>query len=158
MENEITNTGIELDTKLSITTEGTSYLKTTYKWATFLAIMGFIGSGIMVLVAIVLMIISPFLGTTSKLGSTFGVPMFLIGLIYLALGVLYFFPAYYLYNFSDKMKSALYSNRQDELDNSLKNLKKVFKFMGIMTIVLISAYIIMIPVFIFISLTKNMAM
>jgi len=48
------------------------------------------------------------------------------------------------------MKVALELNKQDELDNSFSNLKKMFKFLGIMTIVLISAYLIMIPIILFI--------
>jgi hypothetical protein len=157
MENEITNAGIEMDTKLSITSEGTSYLKTTYKWATFLAILGFIGSGIICLIAIGFMVASPFIGSSTKLGSAFGLPMILVGVVYLLLGVLYFFPAFYLYNFSNKMKVALELNKQDELDNSFSNLKKMFKFLGIMTIVLISAYLIMIPIILFISFSRGMA-
>lgn len=156
MENEITNAGIDKDEKLSITSEGAGYLKTTYKWASFLAILGFIGSGIICLIAIGILIVSPFLGSSSKFGSAMGFPMTLIGIVYLLLGVLYFFPAYYLYNFSNKMKVALELNKQEELDNSLSNLKRMFKFLGIMTIVLISAYLIMIPVFLFISFSKNM--
>jgi Zn-dependent protease with chaperone function len=106
MENEITNAGIEMETKLSISSDGRTYLTTTAKWATFLAILAFIGTGIMVLVGIFMMIISPL----SKLGSTFGFPASLFGLLYMILAVLYFFPAFYLYKFADKTKSALYNN------------------------------------------------
>ncbi|MEI9954765.1 MAG: hypothetical protein WDM90_00275 [Ferruginibacter sp.] len=41
-----------LTTELHIDSTGHSYLYETAKWATFLAIIGFIGSGILVLVAI----------------------------------------------------------------------------------------------------------
>jgi len=141
MENEITNAGLEMETKMTISSEGSSYLKTTAKWATFIAILGFIGTGIMVLVAFFMMIISPM----SKLNSTFGFPMSLIGVLYLIMAVLYFFPAYYLYNFAGKAKLALEAGNQEVFDDSLKNLKKMFKFIGIMTIVMIAAYLIAIP-------------
>lgn len=152
MEQEITNTNPEMEAKLCITPDGSSYLKTSAKWGTFLAILGFIGSGIMVFVALLMLIISPL----SKLSSTLGLPMSLLGVVYLLLAILYFFPAYYLYNFADKTKIALDTNNQDVLDDSLKNLKKMFKFIGIMTIVLIATYLIMIPTILILSFSKGM--
>jgi len=152
MENEIMNESIEQEASLAITLDGSSYLTSTAKWATFLSILGFIGTGIMVFAGITMMIISPM----SKLGSPFGFPLTLLGLLYIVLAVLYFFPAYYLYNFARKSKVALYNNDQEELDESLMNLKKTFKFLGIMTIVLVSAYIIMIPAIFIFSFAKGM--
>lgn len=152
MENEITNASMEMEEKLTITSDGNSYLTTTAKWATFLSILGFVGTGIMVLVGVFMMFISPM----TKLGSTFGIPVALFGLLYLLMAVLYFFPAYYLYNFASKTKLALYNNRQDELDEGLKNLKKMFKFLGIMTIIIVSLYLIMIPAILVFSFAKGM--
>ena len=152
MEQEITNTNAEMEAKLCITPYGSSYLKTSAKWATFLAILGFIGSGIMVFVALLMLIISPI----SKLSSTLGLPMSLLGVVYLLLAIFYFFPAYYLYNFADKTKIALDSNNQDVLDDSLKNLKRMFKFIGIMTIVLIAIYLIMIPTVLILTFSKGL--
>lgn len=154
MENEMTHAGIEVETKLSITTEGGEYLKVASSWATFLAILGFIGTGFIVLASFFMMVMSPFIGSLSKFGGTFGFPMILLGVVYLLIGVVYFFPAYYLYNFANKIKIALINNNQEMLDQSLKNLKKMFKYIGIMSIVLISLYLIMIPVMIFISFSK----
>jgi len=34
------------------------------------------------------------MGSSTKLGSAFGLPMILVGVVYLLLGVLYFFPAF----------------------------------------------------------------
>jgi hypothetical protein len=152
MEQEITNTGIEMETKLCITSDGSSYLKTTAKWATFLSILGFIGSGIMVFAALLMLIISPL----SKLSSTLGFPMAFLGVIYLLLAIFYFFPAYYLYNFANKTKLALDTDNQEVLDDSLKNLKKMFKFIGIMTIVLITTYLIMIPTILILGFSKGL--
>lgn len=152
MEQEITNTNAEMEAKLCITPAGNSYLKTSAKWATFLAILGFIGSGIMVFVALLMLIISPI----SKLSSTLGLPMSLLGVVYLLLAIFYFFPAYYLYNFADKTKIALDTNNQDVLDDSLKNLKRMFKFIGIMTIVLIATYLIMIPTVLILTFSKGL--
>lgn len=149
MENEIMNTSNEMETKLSITSEGSAYLISTAKWATFLSVIAFIGSGIMIFVAIIMM----FMPAISAFAHF---PMSLLSIIYLLLAVLYFFPAYYLYTFAGKVKLALYNNIQEDLDESLRNLKRTFKFLGIMTIVLISAYIILIPSILIFSFAKGL--
>ena len=153
MENEITNASIEMEAKLSITSEGSSYLTTTAKWATFLSIIGFIGTGIMVFLGVTMMATL----SLSSIRPMLGFPASIIGVIYIVLAVLYFFPAYYLYNFASKTKLALYNTNQAALDESLMNLKNTFKFLGIMTIVLISAYIILIPTMLFFVVSKGMA-
>lgn len=152
MESEITNSINEQDPELIISADGRDYLKIASKWATFLAILGFIGTGFMVLAGVIMAIISP----TSKLGSTFGFPMGLLGILYILLAALYFFPAFYLFQFASKSKIALDTINQNEFDNSLKNLKKMFKFLGIMTIVLISAYIIAIPTVVILTVSKGL--
>lgn len=152
MESEITNSIIAQDPELIISTDGREYLKVASKWATFLAVLGFIGTGFMVLAGIIMVVVSPM----SKLGSTFGVPMSLLGGLYILLAALYFFPAFYLFKFASKSKIALDTINQNEFDNSLKNLKRMFKFLGIMTIVLISAYIIAIPTVIILTVSKGM--
>ena len=61
-------------------------------------------------------------------------------IVYLAAAVLLFFPCLYLYKFSIKMQLAVKSVSQENLDESLMNLKSMFKFYGILTIVLLSFY------------------
>jgi hypothetical protein len=156
MENEITNSSIESESKLYITSQGSSDLKTTAKWANFLAILGFVGIGFMVLAGVLMIIFSPIMNSSSTFGSSFAFPIVLMGVLYILISVLYFFPTYYLYNFANKMKLAIITNNQDLIDESFKNLKKISKFIGIMTIVLISLYLIMIPVLIFVGISKSM--
>ena len=114
------------------------YLRETAKWANFLAIMGFIGIGFMVLAAL-------FAGALfSALPSDGGVANVMSGgaitIIYLILALLYFFPVYYLYKFATNMKAALSRNNEDVLTEAFLNLKSHYKFMGIFTIVILSIY------------------
>jgi hypothetical protein len=153
MESEITNSIIEHDQELVINADGRTYLNIASKWAKLLAVLGFIGTGFMVLAGIIMAVVTSF---TSRLGSPFGLPMGLLGLLYILMAALYFFPAYYLYNFASKTKIALDSINQSEFDSSLKNLKKMFKFLGIMTVALIAAYIIAIPTILIFSFSKGM--
>jgi len=58
-----------------------------------------------------------------------------IAAIYVAMAVLYFFPFLFLYRFSNRMQSALRSNDQQTLINSLGNLRAYFRFVGILVII-----------------------
>ena len=153
MEQEITNSVTEQNPQLIINENGRQYLKTASKWATFLAIMGFIGTGFLILAGLFISVLSPL---TSRINPSFGFPFWLLGLFYILFASLYFFPSLYLYNFASKAKTALFNLNQDEFDSSLKNLKKMFKFFGIMTIIILVVYIIAIPVFFIFSISNGM--
>jgi hypothetical protein len=67
--------------------------------------------------------------------------------------VLLFFPCLYLNKFSVKMKTALNSINQEDFEDSFKNLKSLFKFYGILSIILLSFYAL---VFLIVMLTVAM--
>jgi hypothetical protein len=58
--------------------------------------------------------------------------------------------------FGSKIKSAFENNDQAALDEGLKNLKRLFTFFGVLTIIVISAYIIIIPTMFIFGLSKSM--
>jgi hypothetical protein len=64
----------------------------------------------------------------------------MITTLYLAIAVLYFFPCLFLFHFSLRLKAALRDNDQVRLTSSLKSQKTLFKYVGIMTIVVLSLY------------------
>ncbi len=130
---------------LSIETQSKSFLTETAKWAKFLAIIGFIACVFIVLAGIVVAT------QTDEINRSFrkygeSNPMFELGpatiIIYIAIAVLYFFPCLYLLRFSNEMKSALAADDQNKLTTAFQNLKSVFKFFGITTIILISLYLL----------------
>lgn len=123
-----------------ITFESMSYLNTASKWAKFLAIIGFIGVGILALLGIFLTITLTF--TQRMAPSVFPFPMGLLGLIYIVFAAINFFPALYLYQFSESTKRALYLRETASMTDAMNNLKRVFKYFGIMTIVVIAMYIL----------------
>ncbi len=107
-------------------------LSETAKWAKFLAIVGFVMLGLIVLAALFMFIAG---------ASTFGGASFLgIAFGYLLMAALYFFPTYYLYLFSRKIKLGFNSSIQSEVDEAFLNLKKLFKFVGILMIIMLSIY------------------
>lgn len=136
----------------NFTTDGTGisaeikgYLKETAKWSKFLSIVGFVMVGIMVIAGLIMGTVGA--SAFSALGPDAG-PMGMLGggmfmVIYLLLALLYFFPTLYLYRFSSKMQTALNSDSQNDLTESFKNLKSVFKFWGIFTAIFIGLYALM---------------
>ncbi|KOS05202.1 hypothetical protein AM493_03490 [Flavobacterium akiainvivens] len=123
--------------ELHVNAEAQSFLRETAKWATFLSILGFIGLGFMLLGGIFMMALGSSLATA-------GSPMsgVVVGLIYLIMAGLYFFPILYLNRFASKIKDALNSNRTDILTEAFGNLKSHYKFVGIATIVGIALFIL----------------
>jgi hypothetical protein len=127
---------------IHIDNQSSAYLHEASRWAKFLAIVGFVFCGILAIVAL-------FAG--SILGSImdkFGSPAsgYLSGafftIIYLALALLYFFPCLYLYRFGSKAQVALKNNDNEQMTNSFRNLKSCFRFLGILTIVILSFYVL----------------
>jgi hypothetical protein len=114
------------------------YLNETRKWTIFLSILGFIFLGLMVIMAI---FAGTFFSSMSGGMAPAGTGIFL-SIIYLLMAVLYFFPILYLYKFSVHSKRAIYGESTDELTLAFKNLKSHYKFMGILTIVLLSIYLL----------------
>jgi hypothetical protein len=112
-----------------------SYLLVSSKWSKFLAIVGFVGMAIMMLIGLLMLVGLPFLSALSKTA-----PMWGIGVLYLLFGVMYYFPTLYLYRFSEKIKRGIQENDESILTDGFLNLKKMFKFVGIVMIVVLSMY------------------
>jgi len=131
---ENTNQTPELIIDLPIRT----FLTETGRWGKFLAILGFISSGLLTLLAVFLML-TPSMGLTARFTASFG---FIVGPMYLLMALLYFFPSRYLYIFSSSVNTALFSNDQDALSAGFESLKSNFKFWGILMICMIGFYIL----------------
>ncbi|NQT78575.1 MAG: hypothetical protein HQ565_12760 [Bacteroidetes bacterium] len=116
------------------------YLVATRKWALFLAIIGFIGLGIMILVALFMMAFS----TTYSAFPGSGIPFVFIGFLYLIISVVYFFPVYYLLKFSTNMKKAVLLKNEITLEEAFRFLKNHYQFVGILMIIIISLYLLII--------------
>jgi len=113
-----------------------SYLLETSKWAKLLAILGFVGIGILVLMGIFVMVGLPVLGKFSA--SSF--PMGFMGFFYFIIAALYYVPVNDLYIFSKEIKSGILLKNIPAVTYAFKNLKSMFKYIGIFTIVILSIY------------------
>ncbi len=130
--------------ELQLTEVIKSNLVEAAKWAKFIAIIGFIGTGFMVVVGLffgtIMGMVSRLEGTeTAALPPFFGA---IIAVVYILLAFLYFFPIKYLYDFSSKVKRAVELTDQDLFSEAILKLKSHYKYIGILMIVMIGLYIV----------------
>lgn len=119
---------------LNITPEAAGYLKESGSWGRFLAIMGFVFIGLVILVGL-------FAGAVlGQIGAPMGISGGFFSILYLLIGLLYFFPVWYLFKFATNARSAIDRKDGQALTTSLENLKSMFKFMGIFMIIILALY------------------
>ena len=122
-----------------------SHLAEAAKWAKFLAIVGFVMCGLIVVIAvfadsIVALISNPYndgYSSSARLAEGTGV---FVAVFYIGFAIVFFFPYLFLLRFANRMRSALNTNDQLTLNSSFQNLKIMFRYVGILTIVLLSFY------------------
>ena len=117
------------------------------RWGKFLAIVGFV---MCALIAVSGIFFGTYFSTMYNRTSQFddsGVTSnmangmaFTMAFVYIIIAVLYFFACLFLYRFATKMRIALNSNQQDDLNLSFQNLKKLFRYVGILTIIILVIY------------------
>lgn len=137
----IEDIGSNAPKQLSLSDHAIGFLRETAKWANFLSIVGFIGIGLIVLGALfggafMASAASEFGGGPLAAGGAF------FTIIYLLVAVLYFFPVYYLFKFAKNMKAALQAKDEETLTKGFEYMKSHYKFIGILTIVLLSFYVL----------------
>ncbi len=139
--------------ELQIDHEVSSHLRETAKWAKFLSIVGFVGLGLILVVVL-------FAGSmvasysSSPLTAAFSGGGTLQIILLLVMVALYFFPCLFMFNFSSKMLRALHNNDQYTLVASFRQLKLCYKFIGILTLVLISIYALIFVIGLIFAVTR----
>ena len=134
--------------ELQVDQQRISYLSETARWAKFLSIVGFVFSALLVIFSLffgsIISIFSKLGSNSDSFGSSAVMSYYSYGITiaYIIIALLYFFPCLYLFNFSSKMQTALRNNDQINLNAAFGNLKSCFKFVGILTIVVLSFYLL----------------
>ncbi len=124
--------------KIEIDHEIISNLNTTRKWTMFLAILGFIFLGFIIVFGL---IAGTFLSTFKSNEVNLGIPESLMIIMFIVIAAIYFFPVYFLFQFSRHTSKAVETLDKQDLNKAVKNLKAYFTYIGIMAIVVISIYI-----------------
>ena len=129
--------------ELQVDHEVSSHLRETAKWAKFLSIVGFVFIGfILVFLAIAGSRVASY-SYSSPIGAALGSGGFMQIVLLFAMVALYFFPCLFMFQFANKMLRALRNNDQYTLVASFRQLKLCYKYVGILTIVIISIYVLL---------------
>ena len=123
--------------EMRITDRMKSMLAETAKWAKLLSIIGFIVIGLMVIAGL---FAGSMMASMSSLsgGPAMGGGLFTV--IYLLVAALYFFPILYLYQFATGAQKALASGSDSDIEMAFESLRKHYRFLGILMIVILSIY------------------
>ena len=141
--NELTDSG--QIAPLQIDSKGTAHLEEARKWAHFLSIIGFIGIGLMLMLFVFFSAFMPdMMNQTGAAAYPSVFPTVLVQAIFLISALIYFFPVYFLNRYAAYMKAALHRGDQEMLNQSFLNLKRLFRFMGVITIFILALYVVVI--------------
>jgi hypothetical protein len=129
---------------LGIDENSKAHLTEAARWAKFLAIVGFVVCGLVVILGIFAgSIFNSMFGRMGE-GELSGMDMSGLGammsVFYIGFALLYFLPCLFLFRFANQMKMAFENYEQEMLNNSFQNLKKMFRFVGILTIIILCIY------------------
>ncbi len=125
---------------MQLSEQGKKYLLEASKWATFIAIVGFIAIGLLVIMSFS---IGTILANLPE-GSLGGLSPKFFSFFYLIAAGIYFIPVFFLFQFGQKTKQALMQDDHNLLTFGLKKLRSHYKFIGIIFIVFITLYIFLI--------------
>ncbi|WP_410220630.1 DUF5362 family protein [Pedobacter sp.] len=128
--------------QLIVTEDMRSYIYDMAKWANFLAIVGFFVSALLVLTAMGMsaaMTANPELG--KLMGPMGGVGASVFGIMFFVQAVIVFVPSLLLVQYAGKAKNGVLYGNQESLSDAFSRLKTLFRFWGILTIVIIVFYI-----------------
>lgn len=132
------NPGTEESPKIVIDEYGKSYMLETARWAKFLAIIGFVAFGLIMIGLVALMVNMPKMqGELGTYSTGYGMGTVIS---YAVLIAIFFYPMYALYKFARLVKTAVLTTNQKQFDDAFRYLKNTFKFWGIYTIILLILY------------------
>lgn len=125
---------------LCIDDESKIYLKEIAMWGKFMAILGFIKFGFLLLYTIVFPLVA------HKIQTHFDHDLPVIGItcFFLFMAVLVYFPTNFLYRFARCTKRALKQNNQDIMRHAFQSLKAYYRYVGILLIIMLCTYPIII--------------
>lgn len=122
-----------LSNDLSINETSQVHLLAASKWGKFLSIVGFVFCGLMLIAGIYMTVVG--VSASGVYAAYAGEAAKIAGITYILTSIILVFPCLYLNKFSNKVQEAIRSSSQENLDTAFINLKAMFKFYGIVTIV-----------------------
>jgi formate hydrogenlyase subunit 3/multisubunit Na+/H+ antiporter MnhD subunit len=125
--------------KIEIGQETLKILNTIRKWTMFLAILGFIGIGVLLIAGI---FTGTFLIVFNTSDADKGLTEILFFSLLISLALIYFFPVFYMFRFSKNTSEAVRNIDREKLHKAFKNLKAFYVYIGILVITILVLYVI----------------
>ncbi|MFH0842423.1 MAG: DUF5362 family protein [Bacteroidota bacterium] len=125
--------------KIELEIETLRDLDRTRRWTMFLAILGFIAIGVLLIVGIFTGI---FLSIFNKGDTSTSYPGWLVCIIIISTSVINFFPMLYIFRFSKFISGVAKSHDKEELKKAFKNLRSYFTYVGVVVIVALVVYVV----------------
>lgn len=120
-------------------------LRRTRPWVLFLAVLGFITSGFMVLLGMAMTLMSSFMG---GMQDELGFPPIILGLVYLFVAAIYFFPCLLLQRYASAIRELVSGGGVVALEDALERQQSFWRLLGILALVTIVLYLLVILGFI----------
>lgn len=137
----LTSTDTTVEIIPQLTPESINYLLKAAKWAKFLAILGFIISGLIILAGIAMsFVLNKVSGMDEMVPVNIPFSPAILSILYIAMAVVYLIPVIFLNTFSNNAIKAVKLSSTQKMTVSLRNLKNLLVFIGISTIVLLALY------------------
>lgn len=125
---------------MQLTEQAKKYLMEASKWANFIAIVGFIAIGLLIIMSFSIGTIMANLPE----GSLGGLSPKFFSFFYLIAAGIYFIPVFFLFQFGQKTRQALLQDDHNLLTFGLKKLRSHYKFIGVLFIIFIALYFLLI--------------
>lgn len=110
------------------------HLRATKPWVRLISIIMFISVGLMFLGGVAIMLMPSPMGMG---GAGFSA---IIGILYILIGVLYIFPAYFLHQYASAINDFLNGGGDTAMETALGSQKSFWRFVGILTLIVICLY------------------
>lgn len=149
MNHEELNSPQNQEERIVLTRLAIQKLDSLRKWAMFFAILGFIFIGLTIISMITFSVTGITAASMSKqiMGEVPFTLFSTIYLIFMAIAVvIYFFPVLYMYRFAVRTKRAILENSSESFELAIKALNAHFQFVGILTIIFLSLYLLVMAI------------
>ncbi len=146
MENNNISTTIGASKEIpQFTAESAAFLLKAAKWGKFLAILGFIVTGLMLIAGILMSFV---IGMLPEEMIPLNMPFSarIISFVYIVIAGISIIPVFFLNSFCNNAMKAVNLSNTENMTASIRSLKNLFVFVGISTIVILAFYTIIIIV------------
>jgi len=125
--------------EMKLTQKMINQLDNIRKWTLFLSIVGFIFVFLIIVFGFSFGFIMSHLSEDTPFHTT---PSLFISIIYLVIGIINFFPVFYLYRFSTYIKKSLRTSDTNAMENAFSSLQTHYTIIGVLTALMLGIYVL----------------